>query len=171
MSYLAHNESSNGSLDFADLAPVEIKVNLFNKKYVLCEASGDAACKYRNAQLKGVKIGTDGRPQSIPENVADSEPLLVSLCLYEADKDGKLRYDKDNLPDPKFRVAIGTVRSWPSRIQKKLFEKVREISQLDEKPTRSVLLRQSELIQQQLAELEDDKAPKSPPQPEDMLVG
>jgi hypothetical protein len=36
-------------LDFSDLTPIEFPFSYKGKKYVLCEASADAASKYRNA--------------------------------------------------------------------------------------------------------------------------
>jgi hypothetical protein len=67
---------------FETLAPVEVPVKIGSGRYVLREASGDAACRYQNAVLKTTKLGPDGRPTDI-NGLADCEPLLVSLCLFE----------------------------------------------------------------------------------------
>lgn len=107
------------SLDFSLINPVELPVIVGDKKYILREASGDAACKYRNNLLKSTKMSPDGKVQSV-EGLADIEPFLVSLCLFEVTEKG----DKP--------VALHTIRSWPNRVQKALFEEAKRISYLDD---------------------------------------
>lgn len=98
-----------------DLSVTEIPVKIGDVEYTLKEASGDASIKYRNMVMGRVKM-LDGKPSQM-DNLADSEPFLVHLCLF--DSEGK-------------NVPINIIRSWPARIQKSLFEKAKEISQLDE---------------------------------------
>ena len=105
-------ESMQFSLDV-----IEIPIKVGDKDYVLREASGDAAAKWRNAMFAGAKLGANGKPESV-HNMADTEPLLVSLCLFDAE---------NNKP-----VSLQTVRSWPSRIITPLFNKAVEISDLGE---------------------------------------
>lgn len=114
------------SLYFDDITSVEVPVSIGGKKYVLREADGDAACKYRNALLRSTKLGPDGRPSSI-DGMADAEPLLVSLCLFEV-------YD-DKGQEKRRLVLPSTIRSWPARVLKALFKKVRDISDLEERET------------------------------------
>lgn len=109
-------QPDNGILDLGDLTPIEVPVLLGGKRFVLREASGEAGCKYRNAMLNCTQLGPDGRPASI-RGLADVEPLLVSLCLF--DEQGKA-------------VLLGTIRGWPARIQKALFEQAKFISGLQE---------------------------------------
>jgi hypothetical protein len=104
-------------MKFDSLTPIEVAVEIEGKAYTLREASGDAACKYRNAQLERVEMGPEGKPSRF-HGLADLEPLLVSLCLFN-DENGK-------------QVNINTIRSWPSRILKPLFDKAKEISELGE---------------------------------------
>lgn len=130
-----------------DITPQEIPVTVGGKKYVLREATGDAACRYRNALLKSTKLGPEGKPSHI-DGMADVEPLLVSLCLYEK-------------TDPERLVALHLVRSWPSRIQKALFAKVKEISELDERDTAETLEKQLAETQRKLAELKNGDAAKN----------
>ena len=72
-----------GGLDFDDLAPVTVPVTLGKRKYLLREASEDAACKYRNASLAGAEISNVSGQVTVRRvgSMADVEPLLVSLCL------------------------------------------------------------------------------------------
>lgn len=121
--------------DFGDLAPIEVPCTIGGKKYTLREASGDAACKYRNALLKATKLGTDGKPTSI-DGMADAEPLLVSLCLFTAENTA---------------VPVQVVRSWPQRIQKRLFDEAKRISQLDERDTPAS-------IEEKILKLQEERA-------------
>lgn len=107
-------------IDLGDLQPIEVPYKLGGKSYILKEASGDAVCKYRNALMKSAKMGDDLRVTSV-DGIADVEPLLVSLCLFEVT-------EKGHRP-----VSTADVRAWPNRVQKALFEKVKEISDLEDK--------------------------------------
>lgn len=88
------------------------------KEYELKEATGDAAVTWHNAMFSKTKLGPDGKPSSMGA-MGDTEPLLVSLCLFPKDSDRN--------------VSVVVIRSWPNRIQKSLFEKAKEISDLEEK--------------------------------------
>jgi hypothetical protein len=108
-----------------DLEPLEVQVTVGGKSYVLREASEDAACKWRNKIMSSTKL-TDGKPSSI-DGIGDSEPLLVSLCLWEQHSS-----TKDEVKQ--LKVPLEVVRSWPSRVVKKLHKWVMENSDLEEKP-------------------------------------
>jgi len=116
------DELQTDELRFDDLTPTEVPVYLAGKSYILREASGDAACKYRNAMLACTRLGPDGKPSSI-QGMADIEPLLVSMCLYNAEE-GDKSFGKC--------VPLNIIRSWPSRVQKSLYDKVKEISEIGE---------------------------------------
>jgi hypothetical protein len=109
------------ALNFDDLSPVEIPVKLSNKEYVLREASGDAAVKWRNAQVRAARM-VDGKVSGVGD-IADSEPLLVSLCMWEVTTVSGTRRE---VP-----VPLHVVRSWPARVVSTLFEKIKEISGLE----------------------------------------
>lgn len=114
---------------FDNLERIEVPVKIAGSKYVLTEADEDAAVRVKNWTLRHAKLGSDGRPTSVGD-IADSEPLLVSLCLYHAGEDGKLPLDKDGFPDPKYRVPLQVVKKWPARIVQPLYEKAQRISRL-----------------------------------------
>jgi len=84
--------------------------------YTLKEATIGVAAKYRNALLDCATLGPDGKPSKF-SGMADVEPLLVSLCLFDVDGN---------------EVPLATVNQWPSRIVKQLFNRVKEVSDLDE---------------------------------------
>jgi hypothetical protein len=126
-------ENGNGvpALDFGDIAPKEITIRMGNRLYIIREASSDAAVKFRNASLKAAKM-VDGKLSGM-DGLADAEPLLVSLCVFEADTRGIISRDSQGHPIP---VTLQTVRGWPNRVQKLCFDKIKEISDgLDEKDT------------------------------------
>ncbi len=115
-----------------DLTVTEVPVTISGEKYVLREASGDAACRYQNAQVACMRM-TDGQVSKVTA-IADTQPLLVSLCLL------KLVQKPDSDGVEKRLVSISTVRSWPSRVVKDLFETAKEISGLEEAVTERELL-------------------------------
>lgn len=103
-------------LEFDSLEPRSFKFQWAGEMYTAHEATEDAAVKFRNAALKNARL-EDGRMVLHAHGLGDTEPLLVSLCVR--DKDDKL-------------VPESLVRSWPSRIVKPVFQKLREISDLVE---------------------------------------
>lgn len=111
-------------LDFNDLEPIQLPVRVDGNDYALCEANGAGATKYRNESLRRMTI-RDGKATDI-KDLGDLEPLLVSLCLHEATLEG------DKVVEIGKKVPIATIAGWPARVQKRLFEKAKAISQLDE---------------------------------------
>jgi hypothetical protein len=109
-------------LDFSDIAKrttQPFKLGADGKEYVLQEASADDAIRWRNAMMKAARFGQDGK--LLPgEGLADTEALLVQLCLREKTDSGW---------GP---VSLGFVRGLPARALKKLHEKVVEISDMRE---------------------------------------
>ncbi|MFA5376327.1 MAG: hypothetical protein WC455_11335 [Dehalococcoidia bacterium] len=124
-----------------DLTPQTEPVKLSGKDYSLREASGDAATKFANARLSCIKLGPDGKPQTV-RGIADVEPLLVSLCLF--DESGK------NVPE-------ATVRSWPARVQKVLYDRAKEMSHLDDLETEAAIVVQITALQKRLEEMRESK--------------
>jgi hypothetical protein len=100
------------SLVFTDDV-VEIPVSIGETDYLLREASGGVATKYKNALAKATKF-KDGKVSSI-DGINDAEPLLVSLCLFK----------KDGSP-----VNINVVKLFKNSTQEALFDKAKEISNL-----------------------------------------
>lgn len=139
-------------LNFDDLAPIEIPVSVARKKYVLREASGGASVIWRDAVGRAVKIGPEGKPAGI-DGMASTEPLLISQCLYVPDESGKIRLQPNGDPDQRYLVPIQTIRSWQARVQNKLFEKIKEISDLDNKETEKTLEEKMAKLKEQMATL------------------
>lgn len=134
------------AIDFGDITPITVAVTINGEHYQLREASGDAACRYRNALLKCTQLGPEGKPQRL-EGMGDTEPFLVSLCLFK----------ENGAP-----VNAATVRAWPSRVQKRLFETAKRISKLDEDETIESLEKQLADVQSKLNKLREGNDPNSP---------
>lgn len=138
-------------IDFGDLAPIQVPITIRKVKWILLEASGDAATRFKNANMAAGRFSPDGQRISLV-GLADSEPLLVSLCLYKADKDGNLPVDAQGNADPRARASIEFVKAQPNKFQRQLFDIIKEISpDLDETPT-------IESIDKQIAKLQEMRA-------------
>lgn len=104
--------------------PIALRVKGELKPHVLYEASGEAASRFRNHIIADATF-VDGKLSKVGKSVANAEPLLVSLCLFELVKGA----DGEETEKP---VTEGAVKKWPARVQKALFDRIKEISDLDE---------------------------------------
>jgi hypothetical protein len=116
---------------------VEVPVKINKKDHVIREASGTVSAAYRNAMLRGARLGPDGKSMHM-EGGAEAEHVLVQGCLF--DKSGR-------------RYALATIASWPNRVIKPLFNVAHEISGLKEADTEEGLERQLRDIQERLDKL------------------
>lgn len=127
---------------YEDLEPVFVPVKLKGKNYRLIEADTDAAVKYRNAVVRCAKLGPDGKPVLL-DGAADSEPLLVQLCLREVVKERGV----ERLAP----VSLGFVKSLAPNVTADLYARAKRISKLDiEEDTEETLTQQLENIQKRL---------------------
>lgn len=132
-------------LVYDDISLKEIPVSIGGEKHVLCEADGAVAEKYKNAILNGVTL-SDGKATSL-KNMASVESLLVSLCLYRIDGETRIR------------VGVERIQTWPSRIKKDLFDKIKQISELDEEEeTEESLVKQIADLQAKLEKVKESSA-------------
>lgn len=99
-----------------ELSNIAIPVTIGSNQYTMKEATAGTATMYKNMVMNGMKIGPDGRPQSM-KNIAGAETFLVSRCLW--DSKGK-------------NPTVAEVELWPSRITAELFVKIKEISGMDQ---------------------------------------
>lgn len=91
-------------------------VKIDGKQYMLVQADGDKANKWRNAVLDCMVLGPDGTPRG-SKNLANTESMLVALCLQ--DESGNL-------------VDLKVVRSWPHTVVTALAREAKRISGLDD---------------------------------------
>lgn len=136
--------------DLADLSPQAFPFQFQGKSYVLREASEDAAVRWRNAQLAATKL-EDGKVSGV-DGMADTEPLLVSLCVYEQ------LYDAQGSPTDTKPVQKPTIRLWPAKVVKRLFEKIKEVSDLTEKEDKAALEKRLTETCVKLAELSESES-------------
>ena len=161
------DESLKQPMSFPDVAPIEIPVTIGDKKYVLTEASEDAAVKISNARIEAARFGETGTLSHV-KGAADVEPLTVSLCLFEANqKTGELVRDKEGFPQG--AVSLGFVRHRiKPHIVKELYDRAIAISRLEEKETVTSLDKKiTELQKKRLKLIEEQKKgsdPKDPPE-------
>ena len=123
------SNENEAPLIFEDLSIVEVSVKIAGEDYILREANGDIAAKYRNAVAACTKIGTGGRLSEL-QGVGDVEPKLVAWCLFKQTATVGLQ-----------AVPEATVRSWPNRIQRALFDRAKKIGHLEEEPLTEEALR------------------------------
>jgi hypothetical protein len=122
---------------FDDITPIEVEVFVGKEKYILRETSGAARVIYDNARLACYEY-QEGKLVKV-HDMANIEVLLVSLCLFMSD---------GVTPVPEV-----TIKVWPGRVYKALYEKAREISGMSETPEN--LEEQIKLLQKQLSEYRD----------------
>lgn len=104
--------------------PQYVKVG--EDEYELREASVGAAQAYRDAQLSGITLGANSKPVKI-EGMASSESLLVASCIYKISRDPETKEITGRQV-----VAEKTLKQWPTRIVKPMFEWIKEVSNLNE---------------------------------------
>ena len=148
---------ANGELDFNDLTPIEITIRFpeqFSKKYGcdpeyrLREPSEATSKKYQNFQLKG-SVLQDGKVSRALDGAADIEPVIVADCLFARNK--KLPADAEPVFD--LPVSQHVIERWPARVVGPLFERVKEIGDLDGRDTPEKLERLIVRLQKRLDEL------------------
>ncbi len=139
-------------LNFDDLTPIEIPVSVAGKKYVMREADEETAALFNNARMRGTRL-EDGKVVGLPTDMAGVQSLLVSRCLFIVDKEG--------VPTRQY-VKRTTVNSWPARVVKPLFEKAKEISELDEDETVEMLVKQRAELTERIVKLQEEAAKNEP---------
>ncbi len=142
----------SNDFNFDDLSVTEVPVSYGGIKYILREASEDVAAAYRNASIAGAKL-EDGKLVEMPGNIAGVQALLVSRCLFPITGEGEV----STKPVPQ-KVVGG----WPSRVVKPLFEKVKEISELDEEEDLEALFKQRDKLNERISELEEGAVKNGP---------
>lgn len=114
---MSDKKSNTDALIFDSAELVEVPVKIGDQEYVLREASGAVAVEYRNMVMRCTKM-VDGRATSV-ENLASVEPFLVHKCLFPK---GENKH-----------VSITVVNGFSGKVLAALYQRVREISGLDDK--------------------------------------
>lgn len=115
----------SGRLVFDSLLPREEHFDADGRRFILREATEDAAMKIRAVADRATRTSPDGKTVEVIDAAASAENALymVSLCLWEVTKDGEKQVTPDEM------------RHWPARVTKALAEKVIEMSELGERDT------------------------------------
>lgn len=108
--------------DFNDLSIIEIPVKLNKKNYILREADGEAGAKFKSRSAQCMRMEA-GSVTGVGE-IGELEPYLLSFCMFEQGENGILKSVSENV-----------IKSWPARVVKQLFDKAKEISELNESDT------------------------------------
>jgi hypothetical protein len=104
-------------LDYSTLEIREIQVTGIDKKvYVLREADGKTVTEHRNAIMSSTQFGPDGKVVGI-KSLASVEAKFVASCMWN---------EQNNHP------TTALIQSWPGRVQKELYEKAKELSDIGE---------------------------------------
>lgn len=82
------------------LEPQKQAVTIDGKQYEMREMDSNQHTKYKNALISCGELGADGKPTRF-QGLADLEPLLVSLCLF----------DSEGYP-----VSLDVIKTWPGRV-------------------------------------------------------
>lgn len=136
----------------ADL--VEVEVTIGDEKFVLREIDEAGYVKYRNAQMAATRIETEGGKIKVTgfANMADTEPLLVSLCLFKQDPSD---------PDSLIEVPVKRVNDMKPSIVSALFKRAKLISNIDQEETVESLTQQMAEIERKLHDLQEGETDRA----------
>lgn len=126
-----------------DLSVREEFLTIGKVDYILREASGEAGTKYRNADSACYEYGPNGNISKVT-GLAETGPLLVSLCLFER---------VGNKP-----VPIEQIKAWPDRVQQDLFRRAKELSNFDQPVNLDAMIKQRDRLNERIASFEKDEA-------------
>ena len=139
--------------DFGSHKNIEISVvGPDGKSYILREAFGDAVAQFNNARGRCMRF-EDGGVSSV-DGQGNLELYLVSLCLFNVKEDGS--------PNLESNVSRGVLGRWPARVIKPLFDKSKEISEIDMDDNLESLRKQYKELGERIRKMEEDAAKNEP---------
>ena len=133
---------------FDTLELAKVPVTLVGEEYLLYEATEGQVVSWRNHHLKSTRMA-DGKVIGM-DGMADSEPLLVSLCLRKVTKNGEVP------------VSIVTIKNWPVAVVSCLFERAKQISGLNEEENEDMLVKRINELTKKLEEVRGKNSKNSP---------
>lgn len=110
-------------IDLSNLEPITYRYQIGGKTYELREATGGVACQHRNRMISCASIGDDGKVRGF-NNIADVEPWVVSLCLFEVTVSETTGQELFTPVDEE------TVKNWPNKVVKRLYDDLNRVSEL-----------------------------------------
>lgn len=132
----------------------QIPISIDEGRFILREADESAKIEYRTKATSGFKYKRDG-DKLIPESISgagihEAESTLISKCLFKEVGHGE---EYDIQP-----VSIQLVKKMPTRITSKMYDWILDNSDLREKPTKEVLLKQIQDNEKLLKQMEEEEA-------------
>ena len=141
--------SEPNEFDFGSLETIEVPVVGANgKKYILREASGEAAARFNSMRGKCAKY-TDGGVSEV-SGIGHIPLFLVSLCLFNMKEDGTANLQST--------VVLSVIQSWPERVIKKLYAEALRISEIDQDDDLDNLKEQHKELGEKIIKMEKDAA-------------
>lgn len=134
--------------DTVDMGSTEIlekRICVNGKDYVVREADGETASKFRGHQMSHLKL-SEGKAAGIMPGLSDSELFLVSRCLFEVITTDAVQGVGFN----RRAVPLAVVKLWPDRVTSKIFEIAQELSEFKKPET-------IESLNKQIAELQEKR--------------
>lgn len=116
------DEVKTDDFDFNDLTIQSKPLKYLKMNYMVYEAMGDAAAKYRNAMMACArKLNPDtGKPEEV-QGLADTKFVLLAACIKEVLPDGTEQ-----------PVQVAAVRSWHNTVTDKVYDWIKKVSGLNE---------------------------------------
>lgn len=137
-------------MEFEDEDLTEVPVTIGSHRLILQEANGDIVVQHRNAVLAYTRYNDQGNIASI-SGIASAEPLLISKCLYTT-----VPVDKDKPDGPVVKgklVGLEFVSNLRHRVMKKLFNRIKEISDMNDDESVEALEKQRDELNKKIAEI------------------
>lgn len=139
-------------MEFEDEELAEVQVKIGANRYILQEANGDVVVQHRNAVLAYTRYNDQGGIASI-SGIASAEPLLISKCLYTTMPVDK---DKPDGPVVKSKLAgLEFVNNLRHRTMKKLFNRIKEISDMNDDESVESLTNQRDELNKKIAAVKE----------------
>lgn len=145
---------TDDNFDFSDLSANEKTVKIRDnngeiREYILREAFGDAAKKYRSCIANGLIMSEDenGVKTVKQGSVGDLVPLMVSACLFYKNDKGKL-----------LNVTQEKIQEWPDRIVAPMYAWIIKTSGLEDKEeTLEQLIDQRDKLNKRIDKLQKEQ--------------
>lgn len=119
-------------LVFDSLVPEEVPVTIDKDRFILREALEEDVVWWQSEQFKNAKVSKGSATVSGLGGMAERESLLLSRCLFRADPEGRLPLNSVGEPDRRMLVAKQNIKGWPTKVVKKLFKTLADISGLND---------------------------------------
>jgi hypothetical protein len=141
-------------MNFDSILLQEVLVKVAGTSYVLVEASGEEAARWRSNLATCLRVNAKSGDVGQTTGMGEVDLNFLANCLYCTMVDGTQDRSRK-------LVGIGVIKSWPDRITKRLVAKLKEISDIDQPASKRDVTERMDVLKEQLAKLEaDDPKPQ-----------